>query len=146
MSHTTTYVLQRFAAFLLTASDGIDWSLESFCIRKNAFADPHLTVHGSLNGNAVTLHARPWSTGFRVAVTITHGPCRASAPDGSRAPPERQKEPNVVTKAVELSLSEAEMRAASQAWAPVIIALFEQAKRDLVALAGDISRFLDGPR
>lgn len=139
--HPVQGVLQRLATYLIR-EDGLSWQLESFNLRDNALGKPHLTAETIVFGHDVRLCARQWGTEFRIALRITHGPNRSSAPDGRRAPPERQQEPNVVTPAVVISLLAAESLAATGGWSEVITALFGQAQNDLITLTEDLEKFL----
>jgi hypothetical protein len=136
-------VLQSVATHLLSGNDGLPWQLESFVLREGTGEKPYLTAEVMVMGNYVNLCVRRWGIDqVRLALRVTHGPCLATAPDGRRAPPERQREPNVVTSAVLLTLSEASTLATSNNWRDTLTGLFTQAHENLTALAADIDMFV----
>lgn len=132
-------VLQSVATHLLSGNDGLPWQLESFVLREGTGDKPYLTAEVMVVGNYVNLCVRQWGTDqVRLALRVTHGPCLATAPDGRRAPPDRQREPNVVTSAVLLNMSEASAFATSNNWRDTLTSLFTQAHEKLTALSSDI--------
>lgn len=143
MSDQVQKVLQSLVTYLVN-DKVMGWQLESYVLKNNATSRPFLTAETVMLGHEIRLCARVWGDGqFRVAMRISHGLNKSTAPDGRRAPPEHQREPNVVTPVHLMSMKSAEECADGAGWESMVKMLLSKGYKDLNALADDLIRILN---
>jgi hypothetical protein len=142
MSDPVQKVLQSLVTHLVN-DKVMGWQLESYVLKSNAMSRPFLTAETVMLGHEIRLCARVWGDNqFRVAMRISHGLNKSTAPDGRRAPPEHQREPNVVTPVHLMSMKSAEEWADGARWESMVKMLLGKGYKDLNALADDLLRIL----
>lgn len=139
MSNHVREVLQSVTKYLLNEPN-MGWRLESFCIEGNALHQPYMTAEAVVFARDLHLCVRKWDADqIRIALRISHGLNKSTAPNGRRAPTEHQREPNVVTPVTLMSIDDARQCANDELWGKVIASLINKARRDLLALVDDLN-------